>query len=245
MTEQNGLIAAAGDLLRRGKMGKIGEIVLPFAAAVLIILGMAPLAGENPIWRQMIVWGANLVMLLIVWGGLYARGEDWSHLGLTFSYSTLRTLGYSLLVFIAALAGFMVGSMIMINLTGLPVSADFSGYNYLEGNLPLLLLALAAVFFASSFGEEVIYRGFLITRISELGKNSRLWTRIAVLASSVIFGLIHFEWGMTGMVQTAFMGLALGISFLLVKRNLWILVLAHAYMDAILMIQMYLGAAGQ
>ena len=48
-------------------------------------------------------------------------------------------------------------------------------------------------------------------------------------------------WGVMGIMQTTFMGLALGISYLLVKRNLWVLILAHAYMDTVLMVQMYLG----
>ena len=83
--------------------------------------------------------------------------------------------------------------------------------------------------------------GYLITRISEMAGNSKNWLKIAVLISAIIFGLAHFAWGLMGMVQTGFMGLALGISFLFVKRNLWVLILAHAYMDTILMIQMYLG----
>ena len=37
------------------------------------------------------------------------------------------------------------------------------------------------------------------------------------------------------------MGLALGIAYLRLKRNLWVTVLAHAYMDTILFVQMYLG----
>ncbi len=45
------------------------------------------------------------------------------------------------------------------------------------------------------------------------------------------------------MVETGFMGLALGMSYLMVKRNLWVTILAHAVMDTILMLQMYLGAA--
>jgi hypothetical protein len=44
-----------------------------------------------------------------------------------------------------------------------------------------------------------------------------------------------------GIVQTTFMGLALAASYLLVKRNLWVLVLAHAYIDTVLLVQMYLG----
>jgi len=65
--------------------------------------------------------------------------------------------------------------------------------------------------------------------------------RLAIILSSIIFGLVHFEWGVTGMVQTGFMGLALGVSYLVVKRQIWILILAHAYMDAYLIIQMYFG----
>ena len=133
------------------------------------------------------------------------------------------------------------GEQIVPVIIGIPEGADMSGYNYLQGNLPMLLGALLGIFIVSSFGEEVIYRGFLITRISEMAGNSNNWVKIAVLISAIIFGLAHFEWGLMGMVQTGFMGLALGISFLFVKRNLWVLILAHAYMDTILMIQMYLG----
>ena len=35
------------------------------------------------------------------------------------------------------------------------------------------------------------------------------------------------------------MGLALGTSYLIVQRNLWVIILAHAYMDTILVLQMY------
>ena len=44
-----------------------------------------------------------------------------------------------------------------------------SSYEYLQGNLPMLLLSLAGVYIVSSFGEEVLYRGFLINRLAEIG----------------------------------------------------------------------------
>ena len=75
----------------------------------------------------------------------------------------------SLLVFVLALVGFGLGSVIMANITGIPEPADMTGYNYLEGNLGLFLMTLVGVFVASSFGEEVNYRGFLKTRVSEIG----------------------------------------------------------------------------
>ncbi|MCH6576022.1 MAG: hypothetical protein IH795_12640 [Bacteroidetes bacterium] len=68
----------------------------------------------------------------------------------------------------------------MANIIGIPEGADMSGYNYLQGNLPMLLGVLLGIFIVSSFGEEVIYRGFLITRISEMAGNSKNWVKIAV-----------------------------------------------------------------
>ena len=62
-----------------------------------------------------------------------------------------------------------------------------------------------------------------------------------MILSAIIFGLIHYKWGPMGMVQTGFMGLVLGICYIKLKRRLWILVLAHAYLDTILMTQLYLG----
>ncbi len=44
------------------------------------------------------------------------------------------------------------------------------------------------------------------------------------------------------MVQTAFMGLALGVSYLVLGRNLWVTILAHGYMDTMLLLQMYFAA---
>lgn len=242
MAAQTGNSANSGEInLKQNRTYQLGEIVLLFAAGLIIIWVGKSVVGTDPVLSQLTVWVANIVMIGIVWAGLKIRGQRWDHIGLQLQHSRMRSFIYSLLVFAGAMLAFGVGSAIMINFTGLPVQADFSNYQYLQGNLPMLLLGLAGVFIASSFGEEIIYRGFLITRIEEMGTTSKSWTYIAVLVSSVIFALIHVEWGPTGMVQTGFMGLALGASFLLLNRNLWILIWAHAYMDTILFIQLYLG----
>jgi len=243
MTKKSNGITALGTALQESKIVQLLEICLVFLTAALIIVIAQPFIGDNPLIRQGVVWGANIAMILLVWLGLRFRGERWSHLGLRRKFISLRTFLLSLLVFIAAMVGFILGSILMVNITGIPEGADMSGYNFLQGNFLMLLGILPAVFLVSSFGEEVIYRGFLITRISEIGGSGKKAVRIAMGVSAIIFGLVHFEWGFIGMVQTAFMGLALGISFILLKRNLWALIFAHAYMDAILMIQMYRGGS--
>lgn len=243
MQEKTNGATSLGHLLLTNRAAQAAEIVVVFAiAAVVITLGV-PLAGENPLARQGVVWVANVLMLAAVWVGLRLRGQTWEHFGLSFhnpSWSgTLRTVLKSLLVFVAAVAAFLLGSVVMANVGGAPEAADMSGYDYLRGNLPLLILALAGVYVVSSFGEEVLYRAFLINRLAELGSGGVWAVRAAVLLSSVVFGLAHYDWGIVGIVQTGFMGLALGISYLVVKRDLWVLILAHAYMDTILLVQMY------
>lgn len=129
----------------------------------------------------------------------------------------------------------------MANLVGMPEPADMSKYDYLRGNLGMTILALGSVYFVSAFAEEVIHRGFLITRIVELAGGTKLAYSWAVILSSLVFGLVHSDWGIAGMVQASCMGVALGTSYLAVEHNLWVIILAHAYMDTVLVLQMYLG----
>lgn len=235
-----------GKQLQTNRLFKLAEIVLVFIPALALIRFMNPLAEDHPILKQAVVWAANILMLFIVWFGLKLRGERWKNFGLTnksISWKDgIKVFLLSLLVFGLAIVGFIIGSIIMANITGIPESTNLSGYDYLKDNIGMLLLTLGGVYIVSSFGEEVIYRAFLINRISELGLATKKGTTIAVIISSIIFGLVHYEWGPMGMVQTGFMGLALGICYIKLKKRLWILILAHAYMDTILMVQMYLAS---
>ena len=207
---------------------------------------MSPLAEGNLLWKQAIVWVANIIVLVLICLGLRIRGQNCTHFGLNFGSLTWRTawktLLMSLLVFVLAIIGFIIGSIIMANITGIPESsADMSGYAYMKDNFPMFILSLLGVLIVSSFGEEVIYRGFLINRLSELGLGTKASYTLPVIFSSIIFGLVHYEWGPMGIVQTTFMGLALGICYIKMKKKLWIMILAHAYMDTVLMLQMYLS----
>jgi membrane protease YdiL (CAAX protease family) len=136
-------------------------------------------------------------MLGMVWLGLRLRDQGWSHLGLGIERIDGRTLWRgvwrSLVLLVAVLAAWAVGAVLMANITGIPEQADLSGYNYLAGNLPLLILALVGVWIVSSLGEEIIYRGFFMTRLAELGGGGKIAWRVAGVASAVLFGLVHYE----------------------------------------------------
>lgn len=235
-----------GRLLLENRTAKILELVLVFLLAAVFIYLFMDRSNENMLQNMGILWGANVFMLLWVWAGLKLRGEDCSHFGLSFKMpnpkEALKNVGLSLVVFVLAMLGFVIWSVVMANITGIPEPADMSAYDYLKDNIGLLLLSLAGIYIVSSFGEEAVYRGFLITRLIELVGNTKWGRLLAVLISAIIFGLAHYGWGPMGVVQTFFMGVALGICYLWLKKKLWILVLAHAYMDTILIMQLF--AAG-
>ena len=63
-----------GRALLRSKPAQVGEIVALFVVALVVIVLAAPLAGENPVAGQGVVWVANILMLAMVWLGLRLRG---------------------------------------------------------------------------------------------------------------------------------------------------------------------------
>ncbi|MCW5515432.1 CPBP family intramembrane glutamic endopeptidase [Muriicola sp. Z0-33] len=222
------------------------EMLLVFLPAFLFVKLTSSWAGEDIIRGFVVIWGANLMMLAMIWTSMKLRGQTWQELGLTFKSVNLKQaliiIGQSLLVFVFGVGCFILGSVIVANISGIPESADFSNYEFLKDNLGGLILSLAGVYFISSFGEEVIYRAFLINRLTEMTRSFKYSKHLAVLISAIFFGLIHYEWGAMGMVQTGFMGLAMGVSYLVLKKRLWVLILAHIYMDTLLFVQLYLAS---
>ena len=244
--ESNHARTKIGYLLNTNRVAKISEILLVFFSVIVLLQVLTPFAGDNLFRKMGVVWGINIFMLFLVWAGIRLRGQPMSDFGLTFKRLTikesLRNFLFSMLVSILGAAGYMLGTLVMASISGMPESADMGVYAYLHNNIFMLIFTLAGVYVVSSFGEEVVYRAFLINRITELGLDSKYGKMGAVLFSAVIFGLVHFEWGPTGMVSTGLMGLVFGICYLKLKKKLWILVLAHAYLDTILLVQVFLNS---
>ena len=99
--------------------------------------------------------------------------------------------------------------------------------------------------FTASIPEEIIYRGYLLGRLAELfGGDRRAWA-ISLILGSALFGLLHFYQGIGGIVITGFVGFLFGLVYLLVKRNLWVTIIAHGLIDTISFIALYFGMVGQ
>jgi CAAX protease family protein len=79
---------------------------------------------------------------------------------------------------------------------------DLSQFADLQGNLGLLAGLLLVTWTLAAFGEELAYRGFIQTRITDVLGPNLVGVVVAVVGSSVLFGLAHTEHGTVGVVVT-------------------------------------------
>lgn len=180
---------------------------------------------------------------------LRRRGEGWSSFGLIPREGVkakLAILPQALLVFgffaIAVAGALGAGEAFgWAFMKDVPAGVE-DRWGDVEGNLPMFLLWLGIVWTAAAFGEEMFFRGFLITRAMALFRGIPFAAVFAVLIPALLFGLGHFYYqGLRGLVTTAAIGIAFGAAFLLLKRNLWPIVLVHGIVDTTNFTVLYLG----
>jgi len=84
--ESNHIRSKLGKQLHSNTLAKAGELILIFLIAFVFIKLISPLAWDNPVLKQAIVWVANVIMLILVWAGLKLRGENWKDFGLSLKF---------------------------------------------------------------------------------------------------------------------------------------------------------------
>lgn len=108
------------------------------------------------------------------------------------------------------------------------------------GNLGLMLFLLPFMWLAV-IGEEVLFRGFLMNYIAGvIGNTSKGWI-VAIIISSIIFGLGHFWKGPGGMLSSGIAALVFGSAFYLSRKNLWPCIVAHIAGNTLGFISIYVN----
>lgn len=88
-----------------------------------------------------------------------------------------------------------------------------------------LFLAVAA-----GVGEEIVYRGFMVTYLTELLGATGWVVAIVLLAPAIAFGVGHLYQGWKAVVKIIFMAVLFGFFFLR-TQTLWPLMLIHTAVD--------------
>lgn len=186
----------------------------------------------------------NEVPILFVLGlvSFRLREGEWTAMGLTRPRSWRRVV---LIAVAAAIMRVALGNLVIEPLTKLfwPPAAAPSAAAAITGNLKNALLGLLIVWTFAAFGEEIGYRGYLLGRAADLGGRSPTSFWVAVVLSSILFGLGHYYKGPAGIVDSGVAGLILGAAYLLSGRNLWTSILAHGFIDTAGVAALFFGWA--
>jgi membrane protease YdiL (CAAX protease family) len=137
----------------------------------------------------------NEVPILFVLGMISIRLRDgsWSAMGLKRPESWLRVL---LIALGAAALRIVLGYVVewLAAMVWPPIVAP-AGAEEIAGNLKTALLYFSLVWTFAAFGEEISYRGYLLTRAADLGNRSTISYWIGVVLISILFGYGHFYKG--------------------------------------------------
>lgn len=118
---------------------------------------------------------------------------------------------------------------------------DLEMFRALHGNLKWTLIALAGTWTLGAFGEEMVYRGYLMNRAADLLNRTRTAWIVSLFAVHIGFGLAHAYQGITGIIDEGLMGLLLGVVYLRTRRNLAVPIIAHGVADSVDFILIFFG----
>src|SRR5215475_355785 len=183
------------------------------------------------------------ILFVLGWISLRWRNGGWKYAGLSRPQSWWRTV---------ALAGtaaviLLLGSELVVEPIAhriWPEPEQVS--NVIESGASgwrQALVGLLIVWTFASFGEEMSYRGYLLTRAADVLGRSDLAYWAAMILVSLLFGFGHFYKGPSGVLDSTYSGIVLGTFFLLSGRNLWTPILAHGIADTVAVFAVFIGWA--
>jgi uncharacterized protein len=202
-----------------------------------VLIGSAIVIGHN-VYHVV----PNEVPILVVLGLISVRLRDgsWTAMGLRWPVSWRRTILFALA---AAALRILLGVLVID-----PVTARFwppakapSGTEHMVGQVTQALLWLLLVWTFAAFGEEISYRGYLLTRAADAGGRSMTAYWIGAVLVAVLFGYGHYYKGPSGIVDSGMAGLVLGAAYILSGRNLWVCILAHGFIDTVGVVATFFG----
>jgi membrane protease YdiL (CAAX protease family) len=184
----------------------------------------------------------NEVPILFVLGMFSSRLREGSFCAFGFRRpsSWLRTIGIAL----AAAALRLILSDVLLE----PITSHFwppaiapSGIKEIEMNWQAALKWLGIAWTFAAVGEEFSYRGYLFQRACDIFGDTKSADVAALIITSILFGYGHFYKGPSGMIDSGFAGLLLGMAYLLNRKNLWGNVLAHGVIDSVGVVTLFFG----
>ncbi len=183
---------------------------------------------------------ATPYLFLLAWISLRLRRVQWKHIGFTRYRTWARTLALGVSYGVGLELFDLFGKQpFLTQLMGKP--PDLSSFPAVRGNFKSALVIIALVWILAAFGEELVYRGYLMNRVADLAHGTGTAWLVSLFLISALFGFSHYQQGVTGMIEEGSDGLILGLMYLGYRRNLAIPIIAHGVCDTIDIALLFLG----
>lgn len=190
-----------------------------------------------------------LASLAVATWRLKLSGENWQSIGLKHDSSHLKLILWTLgALVITVLMGNIAGQIATLIISN-PESLSEQSINYTQnrfanipGNLSLYLMWIAISWIIGGLTEELLFRGFLISRFEKLLSKLPFAIVYAIIIQALIFGQQHMYYqGTIGLIETGIIGVISGVIYVLCKRRLWALVISHGLANTLGMTMLYLS----
>jgi membrane protease YdiL (CAAX protease family) len=206
-------------------------------SAIELLFGAFVVIGHN-VFR--IVPNEVIILSTLGLASIRLRDGRWSSMGLKRPASWRRIF---LIALVAAGVRILLGQFVIEPITGFfwpPPSAPELA-NEIAGNGKMALFALLLVWTFAAFGEEIAYRGYLLTRAADIGRRSTIAYWLGIVFVSILFGYGHYYKGPSGIIDSGIAGLILGTAYMMAGRNLWACILTHGFIDTFGVIDAFFG----
>jgi len=191
-------------------------------------------------FKHLIFFSKTPYLALFAWLSLRARKLRWRDVGLSIfrNWKTTLAWGVAAGVLMEAFELF-ISQPLLVKFLG--KNPDLEDFRPLIGNLKVTLLFIVLAWTLAAFGEEMVYRGYLMNRVADLFNRTRRAWLISLIAVHLGFALAHAYQGPTGAIDEGLMGLLLGVIYLRTGRNLAVPIVAHGVADTIDFVLMFFG----
>jgi uncharacterized protein len=180
-------------------------------------------------------------LLILAWVSLRLRGLRWRSVGFSWPPRIAHAIAVGVAVGIAMelLAIYAIEPLLA---TAFNAPPDLSDFRPMVGNLKLLGVLLIFNWTLAAFGEELVYRGYLMNRVAGIAGGGRGAWILSLILVSIVFGCAHGEsQGVTGIVMEAWNGLLLGALYLACGRRLAYPIIAHGVSNTLAFVMIFLG----
>jgi len=181
----------------------------------------------------------NVTLALLVIVYLYVRESGLGGIGVRRPRGGMAVLwslvlaaaGFAATFYLIVPYAIPAGVTFLVETFGIKIPPPSGRLAPLVGNLSLILLIIPLMWVMAAFGEEVVSRGFILTRVARAfgaeGDHGWIAWAIAAIVQAFFFGMAHLWAGPPGMVFTFVTALLGAIVVFLARGNLWPAVLFH------------------